>query len=151
MESNGFNEKVNMTLDIDEYALIIGNGWSMRGQINTAISYLKEFFDDKLEVANIFISTWKDGNNYISDTSLWIFTENAMIKCFNYKDTMSRGILNFEVHPLDGVMYSKVEYESLQSVAIDVHLSNSTVQFKAVGGNLRYLMTIYRTNILRNI
>ena len=48
-------------------------------------------------------------------------------------------------------MYSKVESETLQSVVIDVQLSNGTVQFKAVGGNLRYLMDIYRTNILRNI
>lgn len=151
MENNGFNEKVNMMLDIDEYALIIGNGRSIRGQINTAISYLKEFFGDKLEVTNIFISNWKDGNDYISDTSLWVFTKNAMIKCLNYKDVMGNGILNFEVYPLDGVMYSKVEYETLQSTVIDVNLSNSTVQFKAIGGNLRYLMEIYLTNILRNI
>ena len=138
-------------INIDEYAQIVGGSWSMRGQINTAISYLKEFFENKLEVINIFISTWKDGNDYISDTSLWIFTENVMIKCTEYKDIMNRGILNFEVYSLDGVMYSKVESETLQSVVIDVQLSNGTVQFKAVGGNLRYLMDIYRTNILRNI
>lgn len=151
MENNGFNEKVNTMLDIDEYALIIGNGRSIRGQINTAISYLKEFFGDKLEVTNIFISNWKAGNDYISDTSLWVFTKNTIIKCLNYKDVMGNGILNFEVYPLDGVMYSKVEYETLRSVVIDVNLSNSTVQFKATGGNLRYLMEIYLTNILRNI
>lgn len=138
-------------INIDEYAQIVGGSRSMRGQINTAISYLKEFFENKLEVINIFISNWKDGNDYISDTSLWIFTENVMIKCTEYKDIMNRGILNFEVYSLDGVMYSKVESETLQSVVIDVQLSNGTVQFKAVGGNLRYLMDIYRTNILRNI
>ena len=71
---------------------------------------------------------------------------NVMIKCTEYKDIMNRGILNFEVYSLDGVMYSKVESETLQSVVIDVQLSNGTVQFKAVGGNLRYLMDIYRTN-----
>ena len=123
----------------------------MRGQINAAISYLKEVFENKVEVIYIFISNWKDGNDYISDTSLWIFTENIMIKCTEYKDIMNRGILNFEVYSLDGVMYSKVESETLQSVVIDVQLSNGIVQFKAVGGNLRYLMDIYRTNILRNI
>lgn len=30
-------------INIDEYAQIVGGSWSMRGQINTAISYLKEF------------------------------------------------------------------------------------------------------------
>ena len=35
-------------INIDEYAQIVGGSWSMRGQINTAISYLKEFFENKL-------------------------------------------------------------------------------------------------------
>ena len=142
MENNGFNEKVNMMLDIDEYALIIGNGRSIRGQINTAISYLKEFFGDKLEVTNIFISNWKAGNDYISDTSLWLLTKNTMIKCLNYKDVMGNGILNFEVYPLK-ILYANIEYKSMRSAIIKIHMPCKTVQFEAIDGNLKHLMNIY--------
>lgn len=48
-------------INIDEYAQIVGGSWSMRGQINTAISYLKEFFENKLEVINILFLTGRMG------------------------------------------------------------------------------------------
>lgn len=108
-------------INIDEYALIIEGERGIRGKINTALFFLKEFFNDKLTIANVFISNWQDGANYIPDTSLWVFTESLMIKCLNYKELDSGGALNFEIYPLYKILYANILYNSMKSVTIEIH------------------------------
>lgn len=138
-------------INISEYIInTIRAPWDICDKVMTSIDVVKRFLGKDLEINHIFISNWLNNNNYEYGDSLWIFTNNHIIECLNYKNIMNDcDLLEFKTYALESaIIFSRITSINYSESSIEIQLPNGeSANFRGINGNHSHLISIYKVLI----
>lgn len=133
--------------ELYKYLNVIEAPWHMRTKVVQLVDTIKGFLGKELKIKYIFISNWINdkGDEYIYGNSLWVFTESNIIRCIGFKDCIDPYKCELQIYSLGTTLFSQIKSVNYSAAEIDIQLSNNDiVKFKAINGNLSYLINIYQ-------
>lgn len=140
--------------ELYKYLNVIEAPWHMRTKVVQLVDTIKGFLGKELKIKYIFISNWINdkGDEYIYGNSLWVFTESNIIRCIGFKDCVDPNKCELQIYSLGTTLFSQITSVNYSAAVIDIQLSNNDIaKFKAINGNLSYLINIYQDLFFKEV